>query len=231
MTISKVPSPAFLAGAAAVFVALAVGTVYLLVPGRVDQEVGARSEAVATIGQEIQAAHASLSANADRSDSLTALIEARATELELTAGSAAFRSEVAQMLKNDSEFLRLSAGPPGPAGPTGSPPAGVRYTPGVAFFESGGVALASVGRSSQGGGHAQVHNQAGGRVGFLGASSSGDGLFVLNNGRDQATADIRTGADSSALTLQNGSALAYLATPNRGTAQLTVANRSEETAV
>ncbi|NNF28436.1 MAG: hypothetical protein HKN73_14525 [Gemmatimonadetes bacterium] len=226
VTISKTPSPAFLGGAAAAVVALAAATVLLLVPGRVDSAVGARSEAVATMAGEVETAHASLTANADRSDSLTSLIEARARELELTAGSAAFRSEIAQMLKNDSEFLRLSAGPPGPAGPTGTPPAGVRYAPGAAFFESGGVALASLGRSSRGGGHAQVHNQSGGRVGFLGASPSGDGLLYVNNGAEQATADIRTGADSSALTLQNGSALAYLATPNRGTAQLTVANRN-----
>ena len=226
LTISKVPSPAFLGGAAAAVVALAVATVFLLVPSRVDRAVGARAEAVATMADEVEAAHASLTTNADRSDSLTALIQERAEELELTAGSAAFRSEVAQMLKNDSEFLRLSAGPPGPPGPTGAPPAGIRYAPGTAFFESGGVALASLGRSSQGGGHAQVHNQSGGRVAFLGASPSGDGLFHVNNGRDQAMADIRTGADSSALTLQNGSALAYLATPNRGTAQLTVANQN-----
>ena len=226
LTISKVPSPAFLGGAALAVVALAAATVFLMVPARVDSAVSARSETVAEMAQQVEAAHGSLTANADRSDSLTALIELRAQELELTAGSAAFRSEVAQMLKNDSEFLRLSSGPPGPPGPTGEPPAGVRYAPGAAFFESGGVALASLGRSSQGGGHAQVHNQAGGRVGFLGASPSGDGLFHVNNGREQATADIRTGADSSALTLQNGSALAYLATPNRGTAQLTVSNRN-----
>ncbi|MDH3225417.1 MAG: hypothetical protein OEO23_16980, partial [Gemmatimonadota bacterium] len=226
LTISKTPSPAFLGASAFAVVALAVCTVFLLVPPRVDDAVSHRSEAVADMSDQVEAAHASLVANATASDSLTRLIETRARELQLTAGSAAFRAEIAQMLKSDSEFLRLSAGPPGPQGPAGAPPAGLRYAPGAAFFESGGVAVASMGRSAQGGGHAQVHNQGGGRVAFLGASPAGDGLLRVNNGREEATVDIRTGADSSALTLQNGSALAYLATPNQGTAQLTVANRN-----
>lgn len=226
VTISKVPSPRYLAAVGAGVVAVTVLVVLLMVPGRVDSSVDRRADDVATMASALSEAHATIGRRAAETDSLTRLIAGRANDLELTAGSAAFRAEIAQRLKDDSEFLRLAAGPPGPPGAPGEPPPGIRYTPGAAFFEAGGVALASLGRSSQGGGHAQLHNRTGSRVAFFGSSPSGDGLVRVNDGGEGATADIRTGTDSSAVILQNGSALAYLATPNRGTAQLTVGNQS-----
>lgn len=224
VTISKVPSPKFLAAVGAGVVAVTASLVFLLVPGRVNQAVDERSADVASMATAIEVASENISADAAQTDSLTRLIAARAEELQLTAGSSAFRAEVADRLKSDSEFLRLSAGPPGPQGPAANAPAGLRYGPGVAYFEVGGVALASMGRSSEGNGHGQFNNRAGGRVAYVGATGGGDGLLRVNSSRDQAAVDIRTGADSTALTMQNGSAMAYLATPTRGTAQLTVAN-------
>ena len=224
VTISKVPSGRFLAAVGVGVVATAALVAFLLVPSQVDRSIETRGVAVASMTSALETAHATIRANAAETDSLAGLIEARADELQLTAGSAAFRAEVAEMLKGDSDFLRLAAGPPGPTGPPGAPPRGVRYTPGAAFFESSGTPLASLGLSSQGGGHAQIHNRSGARVAFMGSSGTGDGLLRVNNQRDQSTVDIRTGSDSSAVTIQNGSALAYLATPNQGTAQLTVSN-------
>ena len=210
-------------GAAAVAAAVVA---LVLVPGRVRTAVEGQAAGISAMTTDLREAHATLGQQAAVADSLGGLIQAKADELQVTAGSQSFRSDIADLLKSDSEFLRLAAGPPGPRGPSGNAPDGVRFGPGVTYFEAGGVSLASMGRSGQGGGHAQVHNRSGSRVGYLGSSSQGDGIFRVSSSRDRAAVDLVAAQDSTSVTLMNGTALAYLATPRRGTAELTVGDRS-----
>lgn len=211
-----------LGGLGAGLLVLCVALIWFLVPTRVGTALTSQSDELAAMAQVA----GGISANASKADSLAELIQERADELELGAASEALRADIAERLKRDGEFIRLAQGPAGPQGPTGEAPNGVRYGTGVAFFESGGQARASVGLSAQGSGHAQVHNRSGARVGYMGATSNGDGLLLLSDRRDRSSVNINTGRDSSSVTLHNGSAVAYLGTPSDGTAQLTVANRS-----